>query len=452
MDSGKSFRAGWRRAAWLLVATGVTLLTIAQAHAQPSSSPEPPLLTLPDALVQALKKNPQVETADLQVRIAQQDLAAQRTERLPVFATGATGNIQILTSGRGQGDTPPVPGPVPVFTDRNTASVIAGVATYQPITFLRAIGLKIHMSAAKVDMARELLRGEEQKVVASVRGGYYQVLEIQVSLDALEETLRSNRELERTVANQVENGSALRLDLLEVRLRQANLEQDRVNQQNALATSKESLNRLLGRDIRTPFRVSEPPTPESGPDELAALQDLALRQRPEVRQADNQILQARLQWRLAKEEFTPEFGIGLVYFQSPNIEFLDEPNMQIVARLAWEFWDWGRRRAHVRARGLAITQAEVQKDDSEAAVLTDVNSRFRNVQSARSEIAASQVSLETARERLRVTQGRYAQQVALLSDVLKAQSDLAEANRRYQQALLGYLTAISELARAVGER
>jgi len=247
-----------------------------------------------------------------------------------------------------------VPGPVPVFIDRATASVIGGVAAYQPITQLRAIGLKIHMGAAKVDMARELLRQEEQKVTASVRQGYYQVLEIQVALIALDENILSNRELERTVANQVENGSALRLDLLEVRARQANLAQDRVLQTNTLASSKESLNRLLGRDIRTAFRVAEPMPAEPGPEDLAALQELALRQRPEVRQASNEILQARLKWRLSKEEFTPDFGVGLIYFQSPNIKALDSPNVQMTARLAWEFWDWGRRRAQVKARGLEI--------------------------------------------------------------------------------------------------
>ena len=52
---------------------------------------------------------------------------------------------------------------------------------------------------------------------------------------------------------------------------------------------------------------------------------------------------------------------------------------------------------------------------------------------------------------MRLELNRYAQQAVLLSDALLAQSSLAQANRRNQEALSAYLTAVADLSRAIGE-
>ena len=54
-------------------------------------------------------------------------------------------------------------------------------------------------------------------------------------------------------------------------------------------------------------------------------------------------------------------------------------------------------------------------------------------------------------EKLRVTTNRFKQNAALLKDVLQQQSDLAEANSRYQQAVLSFWTAKADLEKALGE-
>jgi hypothetical protein len=56
-----------------------------------------------------------------------------------------------------------------------------------------------------------------------------------------------------------------------------------------------------------------------------------------------------------------------------------------------------------------------------------------------------------ASEFLRVTRNRYTQRQALLSDALKAQSSLGEANYQYTQALANLATIQADFERAVGE-
>ena len=61
------------------------------------------------------------------------------------------------------------------------------------------------------------------------------------------------------------------------------------------------------------------------------------------------------------------------------------------------------------------------------------------------------MSQTTAREKLRVKTNQYQIQSALLTDVLQLRAELAEADDRYQQALLAFWTAKADFEQAVGE-
>jgi len=58
---------------------------------------------------------------------------------------------------------------------------------------------------------------------------------------------------------------------------------------------------------------------------------------------------------------------------------------------------------------------------------------------------------DAERQELRVTQGRYKFEAALLTEVLQSQAKLADANNQYQQALLSFWTAKAELEKALGQ-
>ena len=81
----------------------------------------------------------------------------------------------------------------------------------------------------------------------------------------------------------------------------------------------------------------------------------------------------------------------------------------------------------------------------------DVNTQTRNLRAARDQLGVTRAAVDAARERARSTLDRYAQKAVLYSDVLSAQSALAQANTQNQEALSAYLTAVASLSRAIGE-
>jgi outer membrane protein TolC len=88
--------------------------------------------------------------------------------------------------------------------------------------------------------------------------------------------------------------------------------------------------------------------------------------------------------------------------------------------------------------------------DTEERVRAEVAHNYRRIIEARKELELAQALQSSHTEALRVVGNRYAQHEAVLSDVLKIQSSVADANHRYTEALTNLATAQADFERALG--
>ena len=114
-------------------------------------------------------------------------------------------------------------------------------------------------------------------------------------------------------------------------------------------------------------------------------------------------------------------------------------------------FDWGRKKRQLAEKSKTIEQAENALKETEDQILIEVGDKFRRLQQTQQALRVARLSQDTEREALRVTQGRYRFEAALLTEVLQSQARLAEANNQYQQALLSFWTAKAELEKALGQ-
>jgi len=119
-------------------------------------------------------------------------------------------------------------------------------------------------------------------------------------------------------------------------------------------------------------------------------------------------------------------------------------------QVTWDVYDWGRKREQAKEKGLAAEQASLDVKDTEARIIVEVAHQYRKLIEARKQVEVAQATQLARRELLRVTQNRYGQRDVLLSDVLKAQSGLVEADNRFTQALLDLATAQADFEKALG--
>jgi outer membrane protein len=292
----------------------------------------------------------------------------------------------------------------------------------------------------------------EQSTIDGVKQAYYGILQTQSALESIQESITSYHELDRVTIDKVTQQVSLKNASLEVKTRLAKAEYEAINLSNDLATKKEQLNDLLGRDVRTDFRLNPIRDVSGFPADLESARNRALEQRPEIREARLKIKQAEVDRRIKKSEYIPDVTAGFIYMTFRNFDVIVPKNLANAGlAIKWEVFDWGRKRDELAEKDKTIRQAQERLREAEDRVLIDVSDKFGKLQQTRQALVVAQLAEETARETLRINTSQYKLTAALLSDVLQSQSTLAEANHQFQQALLDYWTAQAEFEKALGE-
>jgi outer membrane protein TolC len=435
------------------------LLLPALAVGQPAPRTFTERLSLETAVRLAVEHNRQLLNADLQVEQAEDALAIVRTRRLPTFQTEMSMS-QLVTPvnfsfPRGAFGEFPGTGPIPA-TDTNvsvsrqpTAYVSSQIS--QPISKLFEIGVSIRSAAASRDIAQEHARAEQLALVNQVKRLYFAILQTESALDADEEAIALYRELDRTLQMRVAQQVALRADALDVRVQLARAELAKTTRENGLASQKEQLNQLLGRDVRTDFEVETVSAVSILDVDLRAAQARALESRADVREAQLRLERADLDRRLAAADWIPEVSLAASYISNFNVDMLPRNLATVGLTAKWEPFDWGRKGHEVASRTRAVQQARHNVRDAEDRALLEINSRFRTLAEKRALLAVAEMAQGAAREKLRVKTNQFQVQAVLLTDVLQLRAEVADVDDRYQQALLAFWTAKADFEHAVGE-
>src|SRR5262245_3809924 len=264
------------------------------------------VMTLTDAVGIALANSREIRVAELEREKAVAEVKVAEDQRLPVFSIIALGSQPLtqlgITLERGSLGVYPTDGPIPGETTTLTSPLRLGFIGYlsvaQPLTQQHRIGLGIKLSAVGVEAATEQLRAKRQSTLNEVRRLYYGIAQAESGRRTLHATVEFFRQLDRETSQQVVQRVALQADLLRVKAQLAQAEYELLKMDDPIQTQKEQLNRVLGREVDTPFDV-EPSS--AATVDLPPLQDAyaeALASRPEIHLAKVQQEKAGLERRI----------------------------------------------------------------------------------------------------------------------------------------------------------
>jgi outer membrane protein len=429
------------------------------AQEQSNTDIQAPLLTLDEAVSLALQHNWNVKNSVLEAQKQDFEVGTARSKRKPQFQFSMLGGELLqpfdFTFQKGVFGTYPGIGPIPgtnakvhtpaVFTTYLTGSID------QPLTQQYKIGLAIHATELGRDIAREDVRAERQKIAAEVRDTYFNLVAIQASVDAAREAVKTLEEAQRVTVEYVSEKTVLRADALDVDARLAKSRYELSVSENGLATQREALNQLLGRDVATPFRVDFMPEQDTSDLTLDSARHEAQLNRPECRQAELKEKQAEYDRRLAKAEYIPDLSLEVRYQGITNVQVLPQNVATAGFFLTWEPFTWGRRHNKVVEATKTVEQARNGIEETESKVAVEVGAKYRKWQEDSLLLKASRTAHEAAVEQFRVTGNKYKEQAALLKDLLQAQAQSSETSFQYQQALSSYWSSFAELRKAMGE-
>jgi len=442
-------------------ATTAVLVLVAMSLPADASEAPGPVLRLEEAISIASQQNHGLAASELELERQGERSAAVVTRRFPAFKFDAIGN-RLLKSmdfpfNAGSFGSYPGIGPVPATdTSVSVPTGFSGTVTAtiaQPILQQYRIGLNLDAVRLDQAVAQEDLRKDRQRVAAEVKTSYYRVSAIEVGVLALRDLVKAIEDLDGLTGRYLAEGKVLRSEALEVKARLARERHSLSSSESELATKHEQLNQLLGRDLRTPFRVSEPSelVARTAVISLEGARQRAVQSRPEIRKVGLQIEQAENARRIANSQWIPDLTLLGTYARNFNYQVLPKEVMTVGLWLSWEPFDWGRRGHEAHEQKLAADRARQAKQESEEQVEVDVGQRWRGVKDAAARLEAAGLSQEAAKAYLEDFRNKYREDATLLQNVLTAEARLSAARHDFTDAVASYWSATAELERTIGD-
>jgi outer membrane protein TolC len=426
--------------------------------AQETASASLEVLTLERAVAQALEHNRTIKISNENAFQANAQILAARTQRYPQFNVQLIGSylltpvsISFPAGAFGNVGGTPVPNVNSPVVTSPKFSGMSVVQAYQPLSQLYNIHLNLGSLQVNKRLSEEQLRQQRQQITNSVKSAYYGLLQTQSAIGAAESNIQALRELDRSTDANVQQKTALQYQSTGVKAQLAQAELQLVTLQDTLATQKENLNSLMGRDIRTDFKLGG--VPETLPEEsnLEAARQEALANRTEIHQAKIKIDQAVFAKRIEKAQYIPEVGIQYLFFSPFTIQGLPQNINSLGISLKWDLYDWGYKRHVMEQKQSAIEQSHLNLTETQSQVLIDLDNNYRKLREARANLKVAQIAQDAESQKLQVVLEQYKQNTVLLSSVEQERATMAQLAAQYQQALDAFWTARANFEKSLGE-
>ncbi len=417
------------------------------------------LLALEEAISLARLHNRELKQAGLEIHKQKEALSEAKTQFYPRFDTYLLASELLnpldFTIPAGTLGTFPATGPIPaqqsqIHTPARPVAITSVTAT-QPLTQLFRIDLSIKEQKLGAELSQQSYFEREQGLVNEVRRAYYAILQSQSELESQRALFAYLEELQQLTGRRLQQEAVLKADSLRIAAQHSKARYQLTVIEDALADQKETLNRLLGRELQTEFTVEM--VPDSLPEEsnLQEARKTANERRPEIKAETIKKEKVALETKIEKTRYIPDISIQANYAATSNISFLPQSVGAVGVLLTWQPWDWGQKRHNVAQKVDAEKQAQLSIESVRDQVAQEVDSTFRRLREARELLTAAQAARDAEAEKLRNEMEAYSHQAIVLSDLLQQQSSVASAEDQYRQGLVAFWRARADFERALGE-
>ena len=414
--------------------------------------------TVEECVRRALQDNPDVEAAVARIAAAEAALRQAQSAWLPMLSVSAnyarTDNppqaFMMRLNQRALNMMAPSFNPnAPDDTDNTRLSLLL---KYRLFDFgARRAGVA---GAQAMLQAREAMaQAVRNELAHAVTKAFYGVFQAQELAAVQSEQVRSLEESLRVARARLQQGAAVRADVLSLEVRLAQAQEDEVRARNAVALAVAGLNTALGgANLRA--EELQPPDPAASwieaPDPEES--DAALEAHPALRAAMAVVEARQAALRGAQAARRPVVNaFGSVDWDSPNASDYEHSYLAGVM-VEWDLFTGGRLAGAVAEARAEWEAARAEAQRTRHQLQWDLDDAQIRVREARERLAVTARAEESAAEALRLTKVRYEQGAAELAELLNAEVGWSAIRARRVAAVYDYRIALSNLARARGVR
>lgn len=402
------------------------------------------VLTIEDATRIALENNFEIRIAKNNTKISETNVTIGNAGLLPTVAATVTDNNSVTNSSQTRQD-----GTTTSLDNAKNNSLTYGVG----LNWTVFDGMKMF---ARLDQLKELQKLGDSELrrtvlikIVQVNSAYYDLVQQQHQLAALDTTIVISKQRLTLAQNRFSIGKASKLEVLNA---QVDLNSDQVallRQKETYANAKILLNQYLARDPKIDFTVTDLVTVDNAMN-LAELSDLAHKQNPAV---EAQIINKRiaeLQLKQIKADRYPVVNLTSGYNFSENqssLGFTSESsskgfNYGFNARL--NIFDGLNQHRNEKVAKLEIENSQIAIDQQNLILDTQLNTAFQTYLTNLELIGLEEDNVTIAKQNLDITLDKFRIGTITTLDFRTAQLNYVNAKVRYSNAQ--YQAKLSEIA------
>lgn len=306
---------------------------------------------------------------------------------------------------------------------------------------------------AKVGVAVSEIQKEqsEQQVLLTVEKYYWQLVDGKQKQKTIEKIAEMLKSFENDAQTAVEAGLALRNDLLQVQLKQNEVESNRIKLNNKIALGKMLLAQCIGLDENADIDVvvDEETMPEY-PISLKQDANSAVVNTPEYRLLQENVQATTLQRKMEIGKNLPSVGVGAGYTYNHLME--NDNNYGLVfASVSVPISGWWGGSHAIKRKKLAEENAKQQLSDNTELLKIRIQKNWNELDDAYKQLALAHKSIEQSEENLRINRDQYQAGTTKMSDLLQAENlyqqaadNCTERFTDYQMKKLEYLQSVNK--------
>jgi len=297
------------------------------------------------------------------------------------------------------------------------------------------------------EVSRLQLQLSENEVEKTAEQYFWQLASLQEKMKTIDAVDTLLRDIYKDVDVAVRAGVAMRNDLLQVQLRQNDIESHRLKLQNGISIVKLLLSQYCGLRDTSYIITFQTSLPEKFNDSCLMFN---VNTTPEYQLLDKQVEAANLQKKLAVGKNLPTVAVGAGY-NYHNLLERDHSFGMVFATVSVPISEWWGGSHAVKRRKIAYQQAQEQLADNAELLEIRMQNSKNKVEEAYQQLQLAQRSIEQAEENLRLNRDYYRAGTSRMSDLLEAQLLYQQACDKHTDAFAEYQNKLLEYRQSIGQ-
>jgi outer membrane protein len=409
---------------------------------------QPDSISLDDMIALVLNNNSMAREAEKDVDAS---LAAIEVSRSSLYPD-ARGDLSYTRLGPIAEITLPGTGTFQLYPANNYDG---HVSVRQKVYDFNKTSSSIDLTRSLSDLARDRLERVKRDLAYAAVRSFYSVLFLRQGISVQDDQIDALSQYLSFTRKKLQAGAATDFDVLTTRVRLGAAESRKIDLVNVLRKGEIALRRLADLPGDAPLNLHGAFEADANLPDADSLLVIALRQRTDFKEAEDEVRSAEIQTQVAARTDNPSVDINLAYGAKngyiPNLDVL-RGNFVAGVSVQVPIFDGFRTTGLEQEAEAKLLAARERKHAVETQVRADIMDAMSDLRSSREKLQTSELNVEQAESAVGLAKTKYEAGVITNLDLLDAQTALEQARLSDLQSLYEFVLSRYGLKEAVGEK